>query len=31
MTHGSTFMTAEEDEDEVWPFVLQDVVIGMLD
>ena len=30
MTHGATFMT-EEDEDDVWPFVLDEVVLGMLE
>jgi hypothetical protein len=30
MTHGATFMT-EDEEDDVWPFVLDDVVLGMLE
>jgi hypothetical protein len=30
MTHGATFITTE-DEDEVWPFVLEDVLLGMLE
>jgi len=30
MTHGATFMT-EDEEDDVWPFVLDEVVLGMLE
>jgi hypothetical protein len=30
MTHGATFMT-EEEEDDVWPFVLDEVVLAMLE
>ena len=31
MTHGITFATQDGEEDEVWPLVLDDVMLGMLD
>ena len=31
MTHGPTFMSTEMEEEEIWPFVLDDVVLGMLE
>lgn len=33
MTHGATFKASVDasDDDEVWPFVLDEVILGMLD
>lgn len=31
MTHGATFATQDGEDDEVWPLVLDDVMLGMLE
>jgi hypothetical protein len=30
MTHGSTFITNETEEEEIWPFLLDRVILTML-
>lgn len=31
MTHGATFIAGDLEEDDIWPYVLDEVIIGMLD
>jgi hypothetical protein len=31
MTHGSTFIAGDSEEDDIWPYVLDEVMLGMLE